>query len=162
MSSLLFLFDSEVNLSNWSIVDDVVMGGRSNGRLYLNDDGKGVFEGSVSLENNGGFSSTKYKFRKKDVTSFDQITIKIKGDGKRYQIRVKSDIDEDASYIKHFDTNGDWETLAFDFQDLHPTYRGSALSLPNYPGKEMEEVSIMIANKKSEDFKLLLDRIELN
>lgn len=162
MRTLLYLFDSDANLSKWSIVDDVVMGGKSNGKLYLDDDGKGVFAGEVSLENNGGFSSAKYKFRKKDVSGFDKIIIKVKGDGKRYQIRVKSAVEDDASYIQHFETNGSWETLSFNFKDLQPWYRGNRLDQPNYPGKQMEEVSFMIANKKEEDFKLFLDRIELN
>ena len=39
------------------IVDDVVMGGESSSTFNLNEDGCGIFEGNISIENNGGFSS---------------------------------------------------------------------------------------------------------
>jgi hypothetical protein len=35
------------------VVDDAVMGGMSSGTFKLDPDGQGVFEGTVSLENNG-------------------------------------------------------------------------------------------------------------
>ncbi len=58
----LFNFDSKSDISNWRIVDDVVMGGRSNGAFKINDSGNGIFLGDVSLENNGGFSMVQYGF----------------------------------------------------------------------------------------------------
>jgi hypothetical protein len=58
----LFDFRPESNLDSWRIVDDVVMGGRSDGRFYIGDEGHAVFNGIVSLENNGGFSLVRYRF----------------------------------------------------------------------------------------------------
>lgn len=37
------------------------MGGKSSGDFYINESGNGVFEGFVSLANNGGFSSVRYR-----------------------------------------------------------------------------------------------------
>ena len=62
---ILFDFNIKSDISNWKVVDDVVMGGRSNGNFELNKNGYGVFSGNVSLENNGGFSSLRYRFDKK-------------------------------------------------------------------------------------------------
>ena len=42
-SMTLFNFDSKSDISNWRIVDDVVMGGRSNGNFKINDSGNGIF-----------------------------------------------------------------------------------------------------------------------
>ena len=38
----LFDFDSKSDISNWRTVDDVVMGGRSNGSFKINDAGYGM------------------------------------------------------------------------------------------------------------------------
>jgi monofunctional biosynthetic peptidoglycan transglycosylase len=48
-----------VGLENWRIVNDDVMGGISKSNLYLNSNGNLIFEGEVSLENNGGFASCR-------------------------------------------------------------------------------------------------------
>jgi hypothetical protein len=47
------------------------------------------FEGSISLENNGGFSSVRYRFQKIQVKEYTSIVIKLQGDGKD-QFRIKS------------------------------------------------------------------------
>jgi len=57
----LFDFTPESDISNWVTVDDTVMGGRSDGHFRINDEGHGEYGGHVSLENNGGFSSLRYR-----------------------------------------------------------------------------------------------------
>ena len=64
---IVFDFKTTTDISNWNIVDDVVMGGRSNGTFSLSNEGKGVFKGKVSLENNGGFSMVQYNFETKKL-----------------------------------------------------------------------------------------------
>ena len=61
-TKLIFDFTTQSDIKNWNVIDDIVMGGKSSGSFKLNTDGYGVFKGNVSLENNGGFSSVKYKF----------------------------------------------------------------------------------------------------
>ncbi len=48
-TSTIFDFSKKSDMSNWKIVDDVVMGGRSSGTFHLNKEGNGVFKGRVSL-----------------------------------------------------------------------------------------------------------------
>jgi len=163
MTSTLEIFDfnTSSDLRNWHIVDDVVMGGGSNGQFRLNSDGHGEFSGRISLDNNGGFSSVQYRFSKIKSADYTMIRIRIKGDGKRYQLRVKSKSTEYFSYIAYFTTNGAWQTVDILFHEMYPSYRGKKLDMPNYPGETMEEIAFLIANKKAEDFKLEIDRIEL-
>ncbi len=52
---ILFDFNSTTNINKWRIIDDGVMGGISSGNFKIDSDGNGVFYGTVSLENNGGF-----------------------------------------------------------------------------------------------------------
>jgi hypothetical protein len=44
-TTTLFDFNKTSDTSNWRIVDDVVMGGRSNGSFEINTEGHGKFSG---------------------------------------------------------------------------------------------------------------------
>lgn len=154
-------FNNNSNISNWQVVDDVVMGGTSNGNFQLNKDGHAVFSGEVSLENNGGFSSVQYTFDALDITNYKTVCIKLKGDGKNYQFRLKKDQNDYYSYKKEFTTNGDWQTVKLQLATLQPTYRGRSLDMPNFDSKSIEQLTFLIANKKPQSFKLVLDKIWL-
>lgn len=157
----IFDFAPNSDLRNWSIVDDVVMGGRSDGRFSVNEEGYAVFQGKVSLENNGGFSMVKYRFNTRDVGQYRKVVIRLRGDGKRYQFRVKSEGYDRHSYVSYFQTSGDWETIEIPLNSLQPTFRGRKLRMPDYPGRIMSEIAFLIGNKKAESFRLEIDRIGL-
>ncbi|MEM9824576.1 MAG: CIA30 family protein, partial [Bacteroidota bacterium] len=108
---LLFDFNEECNLDQWRVVNDGVMGGLSQGTLNLNEKGHAVFAGQVSLDNNGGFTSIRHRFDQKSIKGASQIVLRLKGDGKRYQFRVKSKSNDWHSYIYYFKTSGEWETI---------------------------------------------------
>lgn len=157
----IFNFNSNSNINNWRIVDDVVMGGRSNGNFSINNNGNGLFKGRVSLDNNGGFSMLQYTFETKDVSAFSKAVIKLKGDGKTYQFRIKTNGSDYYSYIKSFNTNGDWQVIEIEFNTMQPAFRGKKLNAENYPGKQAEIVVFLIGNKKNETFQLEIDSIVL-
>lgn len=159
--SLIFDFKTRQNTTDWLVVNDGVMGGLSKANMSMSEVGNGLFSGSVTTENNGGFSSVKYGFSKRDVSGFKSIKIRIKGDGKPYQFRIKSDHTKEYSYVNTFQTTADWETITLPFADFHASYRGNKLGIPNYNGKLMEEVRFLIGNKRNEDFALEIERIWL-
>jgi len=160
-SHIIFDFNKNSSISNWVVVDDVVMGGRSNGNFQLNKEGKGVFSGKVSLDNNGGFSSVRHGFNKLNIEKFKSIVLKIKGDGKKYQFRIKHKSSDYASYITSFSSSGEWQEIEIPLNSMYPSFRGRKLDEPNFFHKYIEEVTFLIANKKNEDFMLLIDKIEL-
>lgn len=159
--TVLFNFDTQSNIRNWRIVDDVVMGGRSNGEFSVNKDGHGEFSGFVSLENNGGFSSVRYNFDTVDSSEFSSFQIRLKGDGNNYQFRVKDNYNQRYSFIYEFKTIGEWQIAEIPFNKMKPSFRGYELDLPNYSGEQMEQIAFLIGNKKEQKFKLLLDKITL-
>lgn len=154
-------FDKNASANDWRIVDDVVMGGESNGRFSIDSEGHGVFEGKISLENNGGFSSVRYQFEKLAVKENSIVLITLKGDGKDYQFRIKDKSSTSYSYITTFKTSGEWQTIEFKLSDLYPSFRGRKLDLANFESDAFEEIVFLIGNKKQENFKLILDKIEL-
>ena len=157
----IFDFNKNADITNWNIVDDVVMGGRSSGKFYLNEEGNGVFKGNVSLENNGGFSSLRYRFDAVSTGSYSKITLKVKGDGKSYQFRVKDKSSNYYSYITYFNSSTGWKTIEINLSDMYPAFRGRKLSSPNFNSERIEEIAILIGNKKEETFKLEIDSIVL-
>ncbi len=160
-SQLIFNFNQSSNIKDWVVMDDVVMGGKSLGVFKLNTDGFGVFEGNVSLENNGGFSSVQYKFSKTIIKGCTKAVIKLKGDGKTYQFRVKSNSGDNHSYLASFLTSGTWQKIEIPLKNMYPSFRGKKLEQPNFSSESIEQIAFLIGNKKAESFKLIIDQIEL-
>jgi len=160
-SKVIFDFNKNSDIQDWMIVDDVVMGGESAGSFKLNAEGFGVFEGNISLDNNGGFSSLRYRFPKITVKDYTSIIIKLKGDRKNYQFRIKSNSGDYYSYIAPFSSSGEWQEIEIPLKDMYPSFRGKRLDQPNFHEGTIEEIAFLIGNKKAENFKLIIDKIEL-
>jgi len=161
-SYIVFDFNKNSDIQGWKIVDDIVMGGKSLGSFKLSPDGFGVFEGHISLENNGGFSSVRYQFKKLKVKEGSKIIVTLKGDGKKYQLRIKDNSENSYSYINSFSTSGEWQEIEISLKDMFPSFRGRKLNQPNFSNDYIEEIVFLFGNKKTEKFKLLIDKIELN
>jgi hypothetical protein len=137
------------------------MGGRSSSDFVLNEEGNGIFKGYVSLKNNGGFSSVRYRIKNIDSNNFSKFVIHIKGDGKTYQFRTKANTNDYYSYIFNFSTTGEWQIVEIPFIKMPPSFRGTLLNQENFHGKSIQEFGFLIANKKAEKFRLEIKKIEL-
>jgi NADH dehydrogenase [ubiquinone] 1 alpha subcomplex assembly factor 1 len=155
-------FTSDYKLSNWSILNDGVMGGVSTSSLEINTEGHALFKGLVSTENNGGFASVRFRTSPIKVKSKRFVTIRLKGDGKEYQFRVKKNASDFISYISTFPTSGSWELVKIKLSDLYPSVMGRKLNRANFDATEIEELSLLITRKKTESFKLLVDYIKFD
>ena len=161
MENIIFDFNNNSNLKRWNVVDDGVMGGLSKGKLVINDEGHALYSGFVTTDNNGGFSSVRHNFDSKDVSNYNYVVLKVKGDGKPYQFRIKENISQRFSFIQTFETTGEWELIKIPFKDFYPSFRGYKLNRPNFKGESIEEIAFLIGNNKKEDFKLIIDSIQL-
>ncbi|MEN8764504.1 MAG: CIA30 family protein [Wenyingzhuangia sp.] len=160
-SNIIFKFTQTSNTEDWVVVDDVVMGGKSKGFFKISGEGYGLFEGSISLDNNGGFSSVRYQFKRKSIGNFTKFILKVKGDGKKYQFRIKSRIGDSHSYISTFETHGEWQEIIIPLKDMYPMFRGRKLDKPNFSNDFIEQIVFLIGNKSEENFELMLDEIRL-
>ncbi|MEM9077613.1 MAG: CIA30 family protein [Bacteroidota bacterium] len=159
--SMLYTFTKDSDISDWTIIDDVVMGGKSYGNFYLNEDGNGVFEGRVSLENNGGFSSLRHQLSKTGIEKHSTVVLRVKGDGKKYQFRIKDKRSNYYSYVSYFKNPKEWQTIRIPLSEMYANFRGRRLNIPNYDKKTIEEIGFLIGNKTAEDFNLEIDHIAL-
>ena len=160
-SILLYDFSAKSKVSDWRIINDGVMGGESKGSFNIDENGYGVFQGTISLANSGGFSSVRYEFDPLKVAENAKIYLLLKGDKKDYQVRIKAQKNTYYSYIATFKTTGDWQEIVIPLTDFYPSYRGRKLPMANFSGSFMEEIVFLIGNGKNENFKLMLDKIEL-
>lgn len=158
---LLYNFSAADDWPGWEIENDVVMGGKSSSELECSAEGNAIFKGTVSLENKGGFASLQYHFAPKNIKAYKKALIYLKGDGKTYQFRTKSKLEDKASYVYNFKTTGDWQTVEVPLNKMEPVFRGEKLNMPNFSADTIQEIRFLIGNKKAEDFRLEIDRIEL-
>jgi len=160
-SAPITLFDFSENSApdSWQVEDDRVMGGVSQGKFDITKEGHGHFHGFVTTESNGGFSSIQRPMEKVDLGEATTIKIRVKGDGKTYKFRIKDDQDTYYSYQQAFDTSCEWQTVSLPLQDFSATYRGREVDVPNFNKNSIEFIRFMIANKKKQEFSLLIDKV---
>lgn len=162
-SSVVTLYDvnQDKKNENWQIVNDNVMGGRSKANIEISEDGLLHYFGEISLENNGGFSSLRYKDLDVSVSANDVIRLTVKGDGNKYQFRVTSEENPGFSYITYFKTISQLTTIDIKLKYLYPSFRGRKLNLPNFENGKLRELGILFGNKKEEKFSLKIQKVEL-
>ncbi|WCJ27243.1 NAD(P)-binding Rossmann-fold superfamily protein [Euphorbia peplus] len=122
----------------WGALDDVVMGGVSQSNFEINTTGgenggpAGIFKGNVSTANNGGFTSirTRNFSQPEDLSAYDGLELRLKGDGRRYKLIVRTSSDWDTvGYTASFDTaEGKWQSVRLPFSSLTPIFRAKTVS----------------------------------
>jgi hypothetical protein len=122
----LFRFEAYGDASAWSSVDDAVMGGVSQSRLTVTPDRTGVFSGVVSTKRNGGFASVRSAARRVDLRGFTGVRLRVRGDGKRYKLTLRTDPPFDGvAYQQGFRPGADvWREIDLPFDRFAPTFRG--------------------------------------
>lgn len=160
-SQILFDVQSKINMDNWTIVNDNVMGGRSQSDFGMNDDGYAEFSGTVSLENYGGFASVRNRLHASNLNDNKHVLLFLKGDGKNYQFRLKHKKSDYHSYVYTFPTQGNWEEIKIPINAMQAQFRGRQLNMANFNHESIEEMAFLIANKKDESFELVIKSIEI-
>ncbi len=149
------------NLLNWNIVNDSVMGGRSQATLKLVDNTYADFKGYLSLRNNGGFSSIR-AYYPPDLANIKSILLKIRGDGRKYNFRIRDNNNSWASYTQSFETiEGKWIEKELKIDDFYPVYRGYNLKDMPLPSEIIiKEIGIMLSDKTEGSFNIDIDWIK--
>ena len=153
--------EKNIGLNNWNIVNDDVMGGVSKSYLSLNDENNLIFSGNVSLDNNGGFASSRMSLSSQSLNGIKSFKIKFRGDGNIYKLRLRQN-NMRASYSSDFKSVKDkWVEVNIPVEDFIPTWRG--YSYNNYPALEIEKINslgIHISDKQEGKFKLEIKYIK--
>lgn len=161
---MIFDFKNPESFKHWQVVNDTVMGGVSESSLQPGGKGKALFKGTVSLKNNGGFCSTSSRENKNyDLSSFEGIGVRVKGDGKTYMLTVKTEAGFDGyAYQFPFATQKDqWMTVTVPFKYFVARFRGTPV--PNAPPVKSSVINsfgFIIADKQEGPFTLEIEWIK--
>jgi hypothetical protein len=160
---LLFDFRQSSVFKQWRSINDTVMGGISASQLQSTKEGTALFTGNVSLENNGGFASLQSQPSLYNLTGYTGITLRVRGDGKRYKLSLKNNAYLDTTrYESAFTTTkNEWITVTIPFRDLVPTFRGTLLNnKPPLDVSSVQSFGLLISDKQEGSFRLELEWIK--
>ena len=159
---ILFDFAGDPSESRWAAVNDDVMGGRSRSQPTVSD-GMLTFNGTLSLENNGGFASIRTVDYRVDLSSFRTIVLRVSGDGRRYQLRLHSDAEYRGIVVAYgaefVAPVGAWIDVRLDLVALQPRVRGTLLNGPPLNASKVRQMGILIGDKQAGPFSLAIDWI---
>lgn len=144
-------------IGQWQTIDDVVMGGKSRSRLCLNDTGEINFTGTLCCDEGSGFASIRSNTNLFDLSQYSGLTIKVKGDGRRYKLSLRGATDFDGiAYQVAFQTKQAVEQMIrFKWDIFVPTYHGRILaSAPALNPSEIRSFGFVVADKQSGSFQL--------
>jgi len=142
---------------NWRIVNDGVMGGLSQSRIVMTQNSTAIFHGTVSLENNGGFASVHTIPRDYGLDDYNVLTVRVKGDGKTYQLRLRTDDGTDGiSYHADFQTvYEEWIDVDMLFASFTPTFHGRLVpDAPKLVSGNIRQIGFLISDEQEGDFHL--------
>ncbi|MGF1656793.1 MAG: CIA30 family protein [Verrucomicrobiales bacterium] len=153
-------FDAQEAEPTWTAQNDNVMGGISQGGAEIRD-GQLIFSGSLSLDNDGGFAQVRIQNLGYDLSNTNGMKLRVMGDGRTYQFRLATDAryrGSRISYSAEFPTKaGEWTEVFVKFSDLTPSHHGNTLDGPPADLSQVEEISLLIGDKREGPFSLIVD-----
>jgi hypothetical protein len=153
-------FGTQKDGANWRVIVDGVMGGKSTGTATFTENSV-LFTGSISLENNGGFSSYRMPFGTYNLSSFNTVEIRYRSTGGEFGIMLERS--QRFYYPYHNallpNTNGNWQTQSFELTDF------DEILLANKTGKKLSpedldkiiRIGFMKLDKREGPFTLEVD-----
>ena len=155
-------FEEQTEESRWRNVDDTVMGGVSQSAFSITPNGYGLFSGTLSLENNGGFTSVRRSVDDAGLTGAQAIVLRVKGDGRVYQFRLRmNESNRDISYRSEFETSGEWQTVRLPIESFEPVFRGRIVAgAPTLEPGNVRQLGFLLASKESGNFRIEIESIQ--
>jgi NADH dehydrogenase [ubiquinone] 1 alpha subcomplex assembly factor 1 len=151
---LLTDFTSTSSDLGWYVVNDNVMGGRSEGDFEL-EQAELSFTGRTNT-NGGGFSSIRTKPLQLELSNHAGIQLHVRGDGRRYTWRLTTTArwrGRQVSYWADFETrNGTWSTVKIPFSSFIPKFRGTQLDGPALDPGQITGMGLMIYDNQDGPF----------
>jgi NADH dehydrogenase [ubiquinone] 1 alpha subcomplex assembly factor 1 len=145
---------------SWKSINDGVMGGLSKGGPNVSKGRKLVFKGEISLKNNGGFSSIRTSGKTMDLSAYDGIEIRVKGDGRMYYLTARSNGRRMLAYWSPIQPpKGEWTVIRVPFDSFYASYLGKKITALKLNSKKVTSVGLMLYDKKAGPFGIEVDSI---
>ena len=145
----------------YPITDQLRFGDKGSTAFFAIDENKAsaTFSGELKLNEGAGFASYRTAV-KLDLSQFDEIQIKVQGDGREYKALIKDlaakNSGQDYSYQMSFTTlKNKSNHLHLNLKKFTPVYRGRIdLPLPAFNPAEIEELGFQINDKNPGPYKI--------
>lgn len=161
---VLLNFDGSDAVRQWRTVNDGVMGGLSDGRHQITEEGCLRFYGNLSLRNNGGFASVRSRPSGLGLGDEDVIVARVRGDGRRYYLNARVPTYRMAfSYRTSFQTKaGEWQEIRIPLKSLRATSFGRQISNASpVDANKVNAIGFLLADKIPGRFGLEVDWIKV-
>jgi len=165
-SSCIRLTDFEADAIEWFVVNDGVMGGRSNGTA---DVAESImrFAGTI-VTDGGGFTSIRSSLAGGELAGSDRIEMRIRADDRVYGVILDDEHrieGRNVSYRTDIDNSGPpdadgWRVVSIPYDSLVPTIFGRVVDSPGFVADEATEIGIIIADGRDGEFVVELDWID--
>lgn len=160
-------FDGAADATEWFVVDDGVMGGRSIGSIDV-DDSVMRFTGSVVTEG-GGFTSVRLRLGDRAMAGTTRLSMRVRSDARVYGVTLEDDAEANQRSVSHradFETAGEadddgWTVTGLNYSELRPSVFGREVNAPAFSPDEAREFGIIIADGVGGDFALEVDWIDV-
>lgn len=155
-------FKDEVGDVQWRSVNDTVMGGRSQGSSYVTEAGNVIFTGEISLKNNGGFSSVRTFGGKYDLSDYEGVTVKVRGDGRKYYFTARMNDRSRLAFWFPIQTKaGEWATFKVPFSSFYATSFGRKIKGVKLNSENITSFGLMLYDKKDGEFNVELESVKV-
>jgi NADH dehydrogenase [ubiquinone] 1 alpha subcomplex assembly factor 1 len=147
--------------SRWLTVHDSVMGGISNGKVSRTGNDSLLFQGNLSLENNGGFASFRNAKRSLNLPASDGIEIKVLGDGRTYICSFEREGINlfGGGYWQEFETrDGAWTVVRLPWDKFEPHSFGKKMKgQPKLTAKSAQSIGVYLYDMQAGPFRVEFD-----
>lgn len=154
----LFTFDGP-DAASWSVENDGVMGGRSQGVVEVAD-GTLVFTGEV-VTAGGGFTSVR-AMREVDLAGYDGIALRVRGGGRTFELDVDDGTRSRGREVNRrgpVPTGDAWATVRVPFAALEESAHGESVRVDPLDRSAVQSIGIYIIDGKDGPFRLEVDWI---
>lgn len=163
-SSIIDFGNSAEKNQEWKLLSDNIMGGVTKSKIeYTNN--SVLLTGNISLDNYGGFSSIKTKYKSVDLSKYNGIKIKFKSTNQKFAFTLEDNQDwTQPNYKREFSSKKEdtWEEVIIYFKDFQEIVIGETTGnmMKSKSLKNIVRMGIMTYEKKEGPFSLEVDYIE--
>ena len=154
----LFDFDT-ADEATWQVVNDGVMGGRSQGFVAV-EDGVLRFTGTLVTQG-GGFTSVRAA-RSADLEGYDGLELHVRGGGRTFEVEVGDGTRQRGRTVSRrapFETQATWRWVRVPFSALRATIFGQQVNAPPVNIANLERIGLYILDGQDGPFRLEVDAI---
>lgn len=160
-------FDGGADDANWVIVNDGVMGGRSNGAVEISNSVMRFTGGVVTA--GGGFTSVRFRLAGGEMADSASLRLRMRADERVYGVTLEDNAEVGRRSVSHradfntgrsTDSDG-WAEVTLDYSVLTPSVFGQFVEAPAFDPAFAREIGIIIADGVDGDFALEIDWIDV-